>query len=641
MRLKPYQTFLSLEFSTLGFTRSKDLNYQIRMVGKSLSWDQMKNNRTVTFTHLSKGWHQLEVRSVSEGLIYGPSTILNIYRQPTFWQTAYAYALYFIVLIFIFLFARREFFMRQEEKNTLALERYEKENQKTLNDQKMRFFLNISHEFRTPLTIIGGTISNIFNKFYLEKEVAKKLQTIQNTSENLNKLVNDFLDYGKLDSGFKPLELMKEPIMPFLEKTCDMFDSWADINQLVYKKNIPNSNIQGYFDPVKLERVLYNLISNAFKFNKSHGTVIVEVEIRKDSQNWLHFSVEDNGPGISDELCEDLRDYFENAKENGINDKSIGLAYTAGIVQQMGGNLSLESKLGVGTSFSVNIPLDLAINDPIIFENDLKKEQLSQVESVTNKAYSSLIKEEKKPSLLIIDDNTELLNMLKDSLELNYNIMISNSPKQALPLAINKEITLIICDIMMPEMNGFEVIESLQSNILTSHIPILILTAAVEKDIEFKSYKKGAVSYLAKPFKVEELVLKIDSILSFRSELIRRFQGEHNISVNEVTRSEKDEQFLQKATNIVQENIDNINFDVDEFCSKLIISRTLLHMKLKNITGMSTTEFIRCIRLRQAYVYLKKDSFTVSEVAYKCGFNDPNYFSKCFKKAFNIFPSKL
>ena len=190
-------------------------------------------------------------------------------------------------------------------------------------------------------------------------------------------------------------------------------------------------------------------------------------------------------------------------------------------------------------------------------------------------------------------------------------------------------------------MNGFEVIESLQSDILTSHIPIVVLTAAVEKDTEFKGYKKGAVSYLAKPFKVDELQVKIESILSFRRELISRFSGEQIIPYNEITFSGKDEQFLQKAVAVVHENMDNIDFDVDTFWKSMNVSRSLLHTKLKNITGMTTTEFIRSIRLKQAYTYLKKSSMTVSEVAFKCGFNDPNYFSRCFKKTYDIFPSKL
>ncbi len=641
LRLKSYQTFLSLEFSTLAYTQSRDLNYEIRISGKKGNWDQMLSNRLVTFSNLSKGWHKVEVRPVSDGLIYGPPSVINIYRKPAVWQTAYAYVFYAILVMLIFLYARREFLRRQNEKNFLSLERYEKDNQKVLNDQKMRFFLNISHEFRTPLTIIGGTISNILTKFSVDKDVEDKLQTIQNNSDNLSKLVNDFMDYGKLESGFKPLEVKKQPILQFAANTCSMFDNWAEANQLSYTKKIIQSDILGYFDPEKLERVIYNLLSNAFKFNKSNGSVYVEVSVDEKDRTTCVLLVKDTGPGIHGELLNEIQKHFNNDEGANLSEKSIGLAYTAGMVKQMGGTIELESELGLGSIFKVEFPIDKPGKEQILHGINLQAEgaydNIIHRESVAK----TMIKEENRPHILIIDDNEDLLTMLKDSLDSEYNTIITSSPKQALSMVVQQELSLIICDIMMPEMNGFEVIESLQANILTSHIPIIILTAAAEKNIELKGYMKGAVSYLAKPFKHEELVLKIESILSFRRELIRRFSDEYDIRYDEVVCSEKDEKFLSRAVNVVHEHLDEVKFDVDMFCSNMNVSRTLLHTKLKSITGLSTTEFMRSIRLKQAYIMLKKGSMSVSEVAIKCGFNDAGYFSKCFKKKYDIFPSKL
>ncbi len=641
LRLESYQTFLSLEFSTLGYTQSKDLNYEIRISGKRGNWEQMLSSRLVTFSHLSNGWHEVEVRPVSDGQTYGPSSLLNIYRKPTIWQTGYAYVLYIAILILIFLYSRREFLRRQNEKNVLALERYEKDNQKVLNDQKMRFFLNISHEFRTPLTIIGGTISNILTKFSVEKDMEDKLQTIQNTSDNLNRLVNDFMDYGKLDSGFKPLEVKKQPVLQFAAKTCGMFDNWAEVNQLSYEKNISQSEVLGYFDPEKLERIIYNLLSNAFKFNRSNGSVSVKAKVEERDRSTLILVVKDTGPGIQAELLEEIKKQFSNDESANLSEKSIGLAYTAGMVRQMDGSIELESELGVGSEFKVEIPIDKPGKDQILqginFQSNNEFDSVVHRESVAK----TMVKEENRPYILIIDDNEDLLSMLKDSLESKYNTIITSSPKQALSMVVQQEFSLIICDIMMPEMNGFEVIESLQSNILTSHIPIVILTAAAEKNIELKGYMKGAVSYLAKPFKNEELVLKIESILSFRRELIRRFSDDQDIHYGEIVCSEKDEKFLTEAVRVVHEHLDDVKFDVDMFCKNMNVSRTLLHTKLKSISGQATTEFIRSIRLKQAYILLKKDSLSISEVAIKCGFNDANYFSKCFKKQYGIFPSKL
>lgn len=510
-----------------------------------------------------------------------------------------------------------------------------------LNDQKMRFFLNISHEFRTPLTIIGGTISNILQKFTIEKEVEQKLNTIQNTSDNLNKLVNDFLDYGKLDAGFKPLEVKKKSVLQFITTTCSMFDNWAEVNQLSYKKNIPDKDIEGYFDPEKLERVIYNLLSNAFKFNRSSGSVEVDIDILEEADLRLHLIVKDTGIGIEEDLVDEIKGVFNNDVNAGLSEKSIGLAYTAGLVRQMGGSIEIESELGKGSTFTVTILLEKPGIDLILNGMNTGKTSDHLEEMDVDLESRKLLKNAKRPSIFIIDDNVDLLEMLKENLESVYKISVASSPKQALSKIIQQEVSLIICDIMMPEMNGFEVIESLQSNILTSHIPILVLTAAAEKNIELEGYMKGAISYLAKPFKNEELRIKIDSLLSFRRELINRFGNEPDIPFEEIVCSEKDEEFIANAVKVVHENLSNVTFDVDMFCTEMNVSRTLLHTKLKNISGLATTEFIRTIRLKQAYVLLKKNSSNVSEAALKCGFNDANYFSKCFKKKYGIHPSKV
>ena len=640
LKLKPFQTFLSLEFSTLGYTRTRDMEYEIRLIGESVNWDQIKNSRSVTFTKLSKGRHQVEVRSVNEENRPGPSTILNIYRQPAIWQTKYAYAIYLILTILLAQFIRKDFFRRQKEKNALAMERLEKEQQKKINDQKMQFFLNISHEFRTPLTIIAGTIDNIINKFNLEDKLKLKLYTIQNTSDNLNKLVNDFLDYGKLNSGYKAIEMKREPVLPFVEKASNMFDNWAETNRLSYEKIIEKGNEPGFFDPHKLERVIYNLLSNAFKFNKSNGKVIFKAYIKKEDRSWLYIEVIDNGPGIPVNILRALKKRFESINDSSHAEKGIGLSYTAGLVNQMSGKIEVESNKKSGTRFKVKIPIVFLEYHPVLelSENvqDINNYQESQKEEIM-----AMIKPEKKSSIMVIDDNIELLQMLEESLEEKYNLTTVSRPKESLNLVLQKDYSLIICDIMMPEMHGFEVIESLQSNILTSHIPVLILTAAAEKKIELKGYRKGAISYLAKPFKVEELLIKIESIISFRKQLINRFRNEYSLNPIELACTDKDKSFLEKAIGVVHKHIENTEFDVELFCSEMNISRTLLHTKLKNITDMSATEFIRNIRLKQAYVYLKKGELPVSEISFKCGFNDANYFSRCFKKVYNIHPSKI
>jgi len=640
VRLKSYQRFLSVDFSTLGYSRTKAVDYQIRLVGENMNWDLLKNSRSITLTNLTKGWHKLEVQAVVDGLVSSETATLNIHRQPVIWNTIYAYLFYTVILIMGILFIRREYLKKQKAKNALALERFEKENEKKLNEQKMRFFLNISHEFRTPLTIIGGTITNILNKFYMEKELKQKLEIIQNTSENLNKLVDDFLEYEKLDAGFKPLNLKKIPVMLFIRKACDMFDNWAEVNQLSYQKNIENNGEVGFLDPFILERILYNLLSNAFKFTKTKGEVIVSSEIIREQNTWLILKVLDNGPGIDKETLEKLNRKFNHSDSSAINDKDIGLSYTAGLVYQLNGKIGVESRLGIGSLFWVRLPI-LLTDSEYIEEISAIEPSKDSLEHLNEFELHKLKKEENKPDIMLIDDNSDLLGVLSDSLTPDYHVLSFKSPLKALEVVKQKDFDLIICDILMPEMNGIDVIDRIHSDILTSHVPILVLTAAAEKYIELKGYEKGAVSYLSKPFKIKELKIKIKSILSFREELIRRYSSSEDIPIEEITHTARDEQFLKQAYEAVNANIGNIDFDVAQFCSAMNVSRTLLHTKLKHITGLTTTEFIRTIRLKRAYVYLKKGHYTVSEVAFMCGFNDSNYFSKCFRKMYRVFPSKV
>lgn len=640
LRLKPYQTILSLEFSTLGFSRTNDVDYQFRMAGESLNWDLMENSRSLTLTNLGKGWHHLEIRAAVDGTASPEITTLRIYRQPAAWQTVYAYVIYALILVSVFLLVRRDYLRRQKARQALAIERFEKESQEKLNEQKMRFFLNISHEFRTPLTIIGGTITNIMKKFHVEKDMVQKLEIIRNTSENLNKLVNDFLEYGKLDAGFKPVELKKGPLMLFIRKACDMFDNWAEVNQLTYQKNIEDNREMAFFDGFKLERVLYNLLSNAFKFNRSNGEVVAEARINRGDNSWLQLIVSDNGPGMDEATLRRLQQKFRNADASPGSDKGIGLTYTAGLVRQMGGKISVDSEQGTGSVFSVEIPLLLS-DAP--YEADLTgvEPSIGAESREETDQKGTLVRKENRAHILVIDDNPDLLAMLSDSLGTEYNLTLSGSPVKALDMVCQYDFDLVVCDIMMPEMSGFKVIERIHSDILTSHIPILVLTAAADKEIELKGYRKGAVSYLAKPFRTEELEVKIESILSLRRELIRRYHSGVDLPAENLTHTARDEQFLKQATGVVHAHLEDVDFSVDRFCAEMKVSRTLLHTKLKHITGLSTTEFIRTIRLKKAYVLLKKGNYSVSEVAYACGFNDPNYFSRCFRKMYNVFPSKV
>ncbi|MDT8433113.1 MAG: hybrid sensor histidine kinase/response regulator, partial [Bacteroidales bacterium] len=467
--LEPYQLFISIEFSTLGFSRTRNVDYEIRMAGESMGWDRMENSRTLTLTNLGKGWHTLEVRAVMDGLMSPEISTLRIYRQPAIWQTTYAFIFYLLVLVTIFFFVRREYLRRQNARHTLALERFEKENQKKLNEQKMRFFLNISHEFRTPLTIIGGTISNIINKFNVEKELEKKLDIIQNTSENLNKLVNDFLEYGRLESGFKPLELKKGPVMLFIRKACDMFDNWAEVNQLVYHKAIDDNREMAFFDQFKLERIIYNLLSNAFKFNKSHGEVKVEARIQQGEESLLELVVSDSGSGIDSATLSRIRRKFADADASGMSEKGIGLTYIAGLVRQMGGRISVESENGKGSVFSVRLPLLLSGTE---YDSDLSHMApvFETPEQEEEPGPPLLNRDENRPHILVIDDHADLLEMLSDALRPDFNVTVSGSPLKALELVRRNDYELVICDIMMPEMNGFEVIEKIHSDILTSHV---------------------------------------------------------------------------------------------------------------------------------------------------------------------------
>lgn len=636
--LKPFQSYISLSFSTFNFMESDNIEYSMKI--SDGEWEEIPG-RTVSFTNLSSGKHSLKVKAHSADIESNVLEIL-IYKKPPFVRSLFAYIVYGVVLILLMFFSRRRIEQNLKKKNILDFERYEKEKMKELNEQKLHFFLNISHEFRTPITIISGIIQNLIKNNKIEKAVKEKIKLLERNAVNLNRLVGDFLEYGKLESGYKPLIVHQHTVLDMISETCDMFEEWAEIHAIEFHRNISEDKAQGYADTVKLERILYNLLSNAFKYNRDGGSVTINASVtgeRKLENRKLLIEIKDTGIGIPSDLQEKIFEYFEReigTKEDGTG---IGLAYVGGLVKQHLGSIELHSKKGIGSAFSLSFPIEKKNYLPetisqISTNNTINR--LSKHQSLTN--YKEVYGVE---TILVIDDNLDILSLLKEMLEEHFNIITTGNPKDAISIVERKNPTIIITDLMMPEMDGFELVEALQDNLLTSHIPIIVLSAAAEKGNRLSSYKKGAVSFISKPFEEEELLSSICSILNFRKEIIRRFQGNEDITVNTIVLSSQDEEFVTKAIDFINDNIENSDLSIKDFCEKMNVSRTLLHNKIKKITGMSTSAFIRYYRLKKAYVYLKKEKLTISEVAYKCGFKSPDYFSKCFKSQYNHSPSEV
>ncbi len=525
----------------------------------------------------------------------------------------------------------------------LQLKQTEAEKLRELDQVKSGFFANISHEFRTPLTLILGPLREMYQGTF-KGDLGKYYKMMIRNGERLLRLVNQLLELSRLESGHVQINNQPGNLTQLVRSVVFSFESWAMRKQIYYQTQFPQDTIFAYFDQDKLEKILSNLISNALKFTPEEGRVsfTMKAESISDKEINLHFGVSDTGIGIPQDQLERIFDRFYSAgsEEEDLGGIGIGLALTKELVTLQGGKVTVESQPNKGTTFKVTLPVKLAETGAAIPVAEAKGQAPVATDSLSTPAEEH---EPGNPIVLVAEDNPDLRSYLHDQLKGHYQVMQTNNGEEALAKAIETIPDLIITDLMMPKMDGMAFAKKLKTNEKTSHIPIIMLTARAEQEDKLKGLETGADAYLTKPFDAQELAIRVEKLIEQRRQLRELFAAQspspEKIKVAKI--SALDKAFLTRLTELIEENMDNEEFSIEEMSKSMNMSRSQLHRKVKALTNQSPSVFMRTLRLQRAHQLLQQKTGNISEIAFEVGIPNLAYFSRSFSQQFGYPPSKL
>lgn len=634
----------SLQFSVPSFANEKLNKFQYMLEGFDKKWiSTNSNSRTVQYTNLYPGNYVFKIISCNSDGHWGKVASYQIRILPPFWLTPTALLLFLVLLFFIFYFVRKEVRNRIRLKQELLTEKVNREHDIKLNNEKLRFFTNISHELRTPLTLILGPAKQLMEDENATEYQKSRFNLIHQNGNRLLNLVNQVLDFRKAQAGELKLKVSKTDIVAYSRNIFDSFKELAYNKNIRLNFNTETEDITGWIDNDKYDKILYNLLSNALKFTDKFGNVDMFIRLKDGVDGLLVVEVSDNGIGIPLKSQEKIFKRFyqvTNTKEHNTG-SGIGLSLVKSLVELHKGIISVQSTPGKGSIFRVEIPIDRSYyNDKEVFEYVVKNDNLSA--SVPEKTIKKILQNtDLKQKILVVEDNTELRKYLVDYLSDYYKVYDAENGEEGLKLCRQIKPVLCVADVMMPVMNGLDFCKELKNDEFISHIPVILLTALFDNEDKVKGYGIGADGYIVKPFEPSLLKTVIENMIKSRLELKAKFSGEVESKIGLLTHSPIDEDFMAKVTGLINDNISELELSTEFLCDKLGVSSSKLYRKIKELTDLAPNEFIRTIRLKKAAQLLKTKKYNVSEVTDLVGFNDPLYFSRCFKKQFGFPPSKL
>jgi len=652
IQLEPEYNVFGLEFVVPNYVSGQKNTFSYMLEGFDEDWYTTEKT-SVSYSNLQPGKYTFRIKAANGNGRWSLSERkLLIDVLPHWYETLLAKILFAILFIVITIAVIRFYLGRKLIANELELERKDKERIKELDQAKIRFFVNVSHEFRTPLTLILSPVREMLSKGVKELWVKKQLQLIERNADRMLHLINQVLDYRKTELGAMPLQVRYEEIESFVKQNFDLFTSFAKSKGFHYFFNSTAGEAKVYFDRNIMERILSNLLGNAFKYTPNNGTIELNLSI-KDS--FIRIEVIDNGLGIAKEKFESIFDRFYQQEENA-QGTGIGLSLVKNLVETHHGKILLDSELNKGSRFTVLIPTEKSaytesefyvVNE---FKNETYTESNNQLyypeetpeytEQTTDDTEAEMPEEDtRRKCLLIVEDDEEIRNYLNEQLSLKYDVQLAENGKVAWERLNEKEVDLILSDVMMPVIDGVTLCKMVKQNIHFSHIPFILLTAKNDITDQLKGLQTGADDYIGKPFVYSIIDTKITNIFRQHSRIISRYASSPDLDTHELVSNPLDEEFLNKAVTIVEKYLDNSDFSVEEFSSEMCMSRSGLHLKMKAITGESAGDFIRKVRLSSACKLLKEGRYNVAEISTMIGMS-PTYFSTTFKKYIGCLPSE-
>ncbi len=654
IKLKHNQNDFSFEFVALDYSHPDKNQYAYILEGFDNDWNFIKNNKTAVYTNISPGDYEFKVKaSNSDGIWNETGATIKLNITPPMWKTWWAYLLYVIVSAIIFLVLRKHELSRIRSKNELKQERLDKEQMEEVNRLKLQLFTNISHDFRTPLTLIAGPLKKILDQKMGSSVIQDQLKGVYRNVTILLQLINQLLDFRKSEAGKLNLQPSKQNIIMFLQDTMLLFDALAVEENIKLLFETSETNIDVWFDRIEMKKVILNILSNAFKFTPRGGEIRIKVSKFNNSKKvqLVMIEISDTGKGIREgDLTYVFDRFFQLGQQNELRSGTgVGLALAKDIIDLHNGSISVKSELGRGSIFTILLPLGNAHFNPETIIEDVNYEDSHDYFSALNIKTSwirdNLDKNEHPynkdlETILLVEDNFEVRQFIKEIFIGDFNILEATNGQEGIHQAKLNQVNVIISDVMMPEMDGMQMCDLLKSDIVTSHIPVILLTARTSSKMQKRGYEKGADVYLTKPFEGAILKQQVFNIIRSRQSLIEKFRKDVLLEPKEITVVSTDEAFLKKAMAIIEDNLSTTDFNVNSFIEKMYMSQSVLYRKIKALTGQSISEFIRSIRLKKASHLILESNMTISEIAYEVGFNDLKYFRKCFKETFKVTPSQ-
>ncbi|MCF0072847.1 response regulator [Dyadobacter sp. CY261] len=654
------QNIFSIDFAAIDFRHPELHLYAYKLEDYDPEWHSVSAERTANYANVPPGKFKFRVRAANSDGIWVEKSI-TILISPPWWRTGWAYALYALMLAGLF-FAGWQFLLRRERtKTALKIREIKAQQLLEINRLKSDFFANITHEFRTPLTLILSPLEHWLTNMPDSDPYASPFRSMQRNGRRLLHLVNQLLDLSKLEAGRMQLDVQPGDLIHFVKRVAGSFVSIAGRSGITFRIVVPEGSLWLSFDGDKLEKVLNNLLSNAFKFTPSHGQIFISLQIspipeiqREPSEKpfvWVELKVTDNGPGLPADQLERIFDRFhqiDNSLAREHEGSGIGLALARELVELHQGRITASSSLGQGSEFVVSLPLEMLHAAQFVQQSTAPIEAMSiqsdeAADAPVSDEPASIISNQdpETPLVLIVEDHADLRDFIKHALteHSGCRTVEAINGAEGYQLAQEQIPDLIISDIMMPKMDGIELCQRLKTHQNTSHIPVILLTAKTSVENRLQGLETGADDYLTKPFEVKELLIRVGNLIEGRRRLKERYSREVVLQPVNIAISSVDEQFLSRAMAVIEQFMSDENFNVETFGKEIGMSRMQLYRKLQALTGQSPSDFVKTIRLQRAAQLLSANSGTVSQIADQVGFTSHSYFSKCFQEQYGKTPS--
>ena len=640
IKLNHKQTSFSFQFSIINDHLDPNYFYAYRLKGFNTNWITTETNRIATYTNIPYGEYTFEVKAGTKRNVWDiePRTMQVIVLSPL-WQRWWAYLFYGFAIIIALFFIIRYSIMWAKLKKKLLLEEWQNEKNNELYAMKMNFFTKMSHEIQTPLTLIMAPIESMIERAEGNLLLKQRLNVIHNNAKRLSRIALELMTVRNKELGKLQLRTSNNNISKHCETIAQSFKEQARFKHIDFTFEADDDNIMLWYDKDKLEHVIYNLLANAFKFTPREGQIQFNIQ-----SNYEHFflKISDSGIGIDEENLKHIFDMFYQSKEGkAVGGTGIGLALTKELITLHKGEINVVSSVNQGAEFSIKLPLGRKhLNEDEIIEktdtNEINQTENSHKEDL----YTPSINPSSKIKLLIVEDNYEMLLLLKDTFSNYYNVFTAENGKEALSLLQELRPDLIISDIMMPIMDGISLCKEIKNGKTTRHIPIILLTARNTTQSKLEGLKYGAIEYINKPFNVKELTLKVNNILEAKKQIIEQYRSEILTSNKEIEVESPDEKFIEAILLEIENNFEDPEFRLEELAEPLHMSYSNIYRKFQSLTDKTLVDFVRTFRLQKAVPLLINHNFTISEIAFRVGFNDPKYFSKCFKKEYDKTPKQ-